>query len=369
MRALAITESDDHVCGRYRVRAFAGAVRSRGWSIETRGLARGLVARLRQFRDAKGFETVLLQRKLLPDWQLGLLRRQARALIFDFDDAVLYRDSYDPRGPHCPRRLRRFRRTVRAADAVIAGNAFLAEAAEAAGANPDRIRIIPTCIDLDRYPSPRMASTPRVDDGVELAWVGSSSTLAGLESTRGIWEAIGRDVSGARLRLICDRFPDFGPLAVVADPWSETSEAASLARADVGVSWIPDDLWSRGKCGLKVLQYGAAGLPTIANTVGVHPEMIHPGETGFLVDSTEAWVEAARSLRDDAGLASRMGDSARRAVEQCYSTEVWGQTFARVITGEATPSLPRPRSLPDQVGGPRGMIPRPDRRIADGTYR
>ena len=69
-----------------------------------------------------------------------------------------------------------------------------------------------------------------------------------------------------------------------------------MAAGGVGVSWVPDDLWSRGKCGLKVLQYQAAGLPVLANPVGVHPEMIEPGVTGWLPRSPREWVEAARAL-------------------------------------------------------------------------
>ena len=64
-------------------------------------------------------------------------------------------------------------------------------------------------------------------------------------------------------------------------PWTEASEAVEIAGADIGISWMPDDAWSRGKCGLKVLQYLAAGLPVVANPVGVQIEMVRHGETGF----------------------------------------------------------------------------------------
>src|SRR5262249_39565240 len=152
-----------------------------------------------------------------PSWQLYRLRRRARRLIFDFDDAVLYRDSYDPRGPLCRRRARRFARTVRLADAVIAGNEFLADRALRPRAGPDRVRVIPTCVEPGRY---RPAAHEGTGAGLALVWIGSTSTLQGLERQRTLWERIAREVPGVRLRVISGRIPDLGAMPVVAVPWS-----------------------------------------------------------------------------------------------------------------------------------------------------
>ncbi len=306
MRVLALIESVDHVCGRYRIRAFAPSLASAGATVTIQGIERGVVDRVRQLRHAADYDAVVLQRKLLPSWQLGLLRHRARRLIFDFDDAILYRDSNDPRGPQSRKRSARFKAVVQAADQVIAGNDFLAECAISGGAGPGRVRVIPTCIEVDRYPIHRRAVS---GDGIDLVWIGSSSTLAGLEARSDLWEQIGRDVDGTRLRLICDRPANFGPLRVVPIPWSEATEAAELARSDVGVSWLPVDLWSRGKCGLKVLQYQAAGLPVVANPVGVHPAMIVPGGTGYLPSTTDEWCEAHPDSEGRRGTATRDGSS------------------------------------------------------------
>src|SRR5262249_27988140 len=97
---------------------------------------------------------------------------------------------------------------------------------------------------------------------------------------------------------------------------------------------IPDDLWSRGKCGLKVLQYAAAGLPVVANPVGVHPEMIRHGETGFLASTPAQWIAAVRRLADDPALRVRMGRAARRHFESRYSiaagAAAWLEVLARL---------------------------------------
>jgi len=343
MKVLALVDALDHVCCRYRIGAFASALGAAGWQLTVEPVARGLAGRLVQIARTARFDVTIVQRKLLPRWQIRMIRQRSRRLIFDFDDAILFRDSYDPRGPQCPRRAARFAAVVGLADVVIAGNEFLAGCASRGGARAGRIAVIPTCVDIDAYPpSTRAGPGP----GLDLVWIGSSSTLRGLELQRPLWQRIGREVPGVRLRLICDRFPDFTPLPVVAVPWSEATEAAALAAGDVGVSWIPDDLWSRGKCGLKVLQYQASGLPVVTNSVGVHPALIEHGRTGFLVDTDDAWVEAVRALVADPARRLRMGAAARAAVASSYSVAAWEARFVAAVTGtgDGLPSLVAGRS-------------------------
>ena len=329
MNALALVDAPEHVCCRYRVRAFEPALLRAGISLRVEALATGLAARLAQLVGADRFDAVLLQRKLLPDWQIDILRWRARRLIFDFDDAVLYRDSYDPRGPHCRSRLRRFRKTVRAADLVLAGNDFLAAKAQEAGACCQQIRVQPTCVDTTLYTPCSNAERP----GLDLVWIGSSSTLQGLELQRTLWGRIGRAAPMSRLRIISDRFPSLEGISVENVPWAEATEARELARGDTGISWVPDDLWSRGKCGLKILQYQAAGLPVVANPVGVHRLMIEPGKTGYLPESAEEWVDAIRELAESRALRRRMGEAARASVETRYSVAEWSSAFVAAVSG------------------------------------
>src|SRR5207302_854567 len=95
------------------------------------------------------FDAVILQRRLPSRWELASLRREARRLIFDFDDAVFHRDSFSARGLESPRRRARFTAVVQAADVVVAGNAWLAERARAAGAA--YVVVVPTCVEPTTY--------------------------------------------------------------------------------------------------------------------------------------------------------------------------------------------------------------------------
>lgn len=336
MHLVALAESESHVCCRYRLSAFRLPLATAGHSLDIRSIPHSWFGRLTLGRgpDFARADAVVLQRKLLPRLTVARLRRRVRRLIFDFDDAVWLRDSYSAKGFDDPRRLRRFRATVRAADLVIAGNDYLAAEARR-WADPARVVVIPTCVDVRKYHPGAGSSAP----SLRLVWVGSSSTLRGLERFTPTLSAVGRAVPGVRLKLICDRFLDIPNLAVDRCPWNEATEAAELAAADVGIGWVPDDPWSRGKCGLKVLQYHAAGLPVVANPVGVHAELVRDGETGFQAETTEQWVNAIRRLADDAALRQRLGEAGRARAEAAYSVEAgarrWVEALARIEARQA----------------------------------
>lgn len=329
MQAIALIEGPDHVSARYRVQAFAPALMRAGCSLVMEPIPRGALDRVRLFSRLRGFDAVLLQRQLLSGPELRYLRRMARRLIYDFDDAMLYRDSYHRRGHQSRQRARRFAAIVQSADAIVAGNLFLKECAISEGAPQEKIRVIPTCVEPDRYPA---IARPRAE-GMELIWIGSSSTLAGLRMQRRMLERLGRELRGIRLRLVCDSFERFDPLPVVDTVWSGAAEASVLAAADVGISWVPDDVWSRGKCGLKLLQYGAARLPAITNPVGVHKEIIREGFNGLLAASEEQWIDAVRRLAADPDLRIMMGRNARALVEQSYSVAAHAAAFVSAVLG------------------------------------
>lgn len=131
------------------------------------------------------------------------------------------------------------------------------------------------------------------------------------------------------MKVVSDVFPELAGVTVLQKTWSSQSEAEELAEADIGISWLPDDPWSRGKCGLKVLQFMAAGLPVVANPVGANCEMVIPGETGFLARTPAEWAESIQRLAADPALRARLGAAGRRRVEQEYSVARWSDEFVR----------------------------------------
>jgi glycosyltransferase involved in cell wall biosynthesis len=328
VKTIALIEAPGHVSARYRIAAFVPALRNVGCSLTFAVIPRSALNRLLLFSKLRAFDAVLLQRRLLPGYQLKYLRLNARRLIFDFDDLVFCHDSYDPRGIVSVQRERQFRMLMSAADEVIAGSSFLRESAVTNGAKENAVHVIPTSVDPSKYPP----ADHRSKEILDLVWIGSSSTLKGLERCRELFENLADRFSTIRLRLICDRFPDFTRPPIVSIPWNEATEAAELAAGDIGISCVPDDLWSKGKCGLKILQYYAASLPVIANSVGVHTEMIRSGITGMLADTDEQWLEAI-CLLSQPEVRRRMGKVAREYVQQQYSVDANRDKFVDLVAG------------------------------------
>ena len=127
-------------------------------------------------------------------------------------------------------------------------------------------------------------------------------------------EELGTRFSNLVLRIICNTFFDLQHLAVEQRQWSLHGQLLDLVSADIGLAPLPDNRYTRGKCGFKILQYAAAGLPSVASPVGVNAEHVQHGVTGFHAASHADWVEKLTQLIEDTPLRTRMGQAAQEGM-------------------------------------------------------
>jgi len=330
---IALIEGVDHVCYRYRLKAFLPELERHSIEVEPQPIVRGVLSRTRQLLRLRHADGTFVQRKLFSLPELLVLRAMTRRLIYDFDDAVFQRDSFAGKPPESYQRRGRFRATVKQADLVLGGNDYLCQQARRCAPAAKIVRI-PTCVDPRLYSE---AEHRRVGAKVELVWIGSRSTMASLMELGDHLRKAAAMIGSLTLKVVCDTLPEIPGIEVRACPWASETEAAELASADIGIAWLPADLWSLGKCGLKVLQYMAAALPVVANPVGVHGEMVRPGETGFLAETPEQWAEAIARLATDPACRRQMGTAARRKVQAEYSVNTWAPRLAGLITQTLQP--------------------------------
>jgi hypothetical protein len=322
MHLLVITSNPNRASFRYRIAAHLDVLRCAGIDCTVARLPRGCLKRRSLFASAERSDAVLLQRSLLTAWDAFWLGRCGPRVIYDFDDAVMYAD----RRPAQASRLRahRFGRSVALSRMVLAGNDYLAEQARRYNAN---VRVLPTGLDLGPY----RESVPRGDDGtVRLVWIGSQSTLPYLEEIGPALDEIGRRFPHVILRMICDEFLDLTVMKVEKRQWSKDTEVADLSAGDIGLAPLPDNQFTRGKCGFKILQYQAAGLPVVASPVGVNAQYVQDGISGFLARDFAQWVDRLHALVENPELRTTLGCCGRRAVER-FGVRIIGEQFCRLI--------------------------------------
>ena len=190
------------------------------------------------------------------------------------------------------------------------------------------MEIAPTGLDLAAY-----AAHPRApDDGGTLVWIGLAENLPYLELLR---PALGRLAARTplRLRVVSSAFPDWPEVPIERVPWSEATQISALAGASIGVMPLADDDWSRGKCAFKLLQYMAAGLPSVASPVGENKVVVTPNETGLLAASDEEWERALATLLSSPIERRRLGRAGRESLRERFDVTSIASRTADLVTG------------------------------------
>ncbi|MFL5864781.1 MAG: glycosyltransferase [Solirubrobacteraceae bacterium] len=260
-------------------------------------------------------------RSLIP---VPLLEFSTRVDAYDFDDALFAGSgSGTPRGSRMIKgEARRWHRYVTMARLVVAGNAHLADAARR---HASRVEVVPSCVDPPRYRLREHGD----HSPVTIGWIGSPTTSGFLKPLLPVLERLNRDRLRARLLTV-----GAAPLPphrwLEQRPWSLEREATDLADFDVGVMPLPDTTWTRGKCGYKVLQYFAAGIPVVASPVGVSARLVAP-ERGRLAASDSDWSVALGELAADTETRRQLGAAGRRLVEREYSYGRWAPELAQML--------------------------------------
>lgn len=312
---------------RFRVLQYVEPLRAFGINLEVVELSRRRGERRLSLDAAADFDAVLLHRKLLNRFDYARLRRRARWLIYDFDDAVMFRDS-NASQYRSGMRERKWERLVSGADMIIAGNNYLA--ALAAEYNSE-VTIIPTAINLDNFTGESSRTS-----GLIIGWMGTASNFIYLSLIKDSMEALLIDHPELIFRVVSDQTPDLPGLSIDSKRWSESEELSDLAGFDIGIMPIFDDPWARGKCAFKILQYYASYLPVVCSPVGANRDVVEEGVNGYFASSPGEWRQRLEELLTSAGERKVMGRAGRKVVEDKYSLDVMAPRLARVLSASGS---------------------------------
>lgn len=324
MKVLFLIQGQEVAASRYRVLQYLPYLESKGVKAEVTtypATARDLCA---FFHNLPHYDCLFLQRKRFHGLFLKLLKKRAKKIIYDFDDAVMYKNS-KASSPYSATRQKRFAAMIRASDSVIAGNTFLREQAEQYSSH---VITIPTVINQDRYPQKKYNPEKKK---VTIGWIGDHGSIHYLEKMRPVFEKLGQKYPQVELEIICDIFFDCVNIPVVKRVWSVEHEIEYLHELDIGVMPLIRDPWSEGKCGLKILQYFGVGVPAVCTPVGVNKDVVREGFNGYFASSQEEWVEKLSLLIEDREKQKTMGLNGREAVFRSFSLASCAPIFYDVL--------------------------------------
>jgi glycosyltransferase involved in cell wall biosynthesis len=288
--------------------------------------------RLVRLLNSRSFDLLWIEKQLFPwfpPWFERVLAVLRIPYVVDYDDAVFHR--YDLHPHPIPRLLlgKSINTVMRLAATVVVGNEYLAERARYSGAG--RVEMLPSVVDTKRYSIREESGSP-----IRVGWIGSPVTAPYLGMISDALEEASQKVN---MRLVLVGAGGQDPLPNMEKellPWGEDTEVANIRSFDVGIMPLPDGPFERGKCGYKLVQYMASGLPVIASPVGANLRMVEQGKTGFLASSEADWVQALVLLSWNSKLRSEMGKVGRLKVEQEYSLQVTAPRLFKILTSAAS---------------------------------
>lgn len=157
-----------------------------------------------------------------------------------------------------------------------------------------------------------LSVTRRRNDRVTVGWAGGSSHLMDIAAVAG------------PLRDVLDAHPDAGMHFTGVDyspllgrdcrftPWERNVwDYYRQVDFDIGLCPLADHPFNYSKSHLKALDYGALGIPVIAQDLPPYSEFVVDGVTGYLVRGEDEWRVRLTELINDEAAREEMGAKGR----------------------------------------------------------
>lgn len=283
--------------------------------------------RLKDVFRAKDFDIIFVFREAMMTGTTFFekqFKKSGAKIIFDFDDAIWKHDvSEGNKKLAWLKRPEKTNELMAMADLVFAGNQYLADYAFQFNKS---VAIVPSTIDLNYYrlPSKKFTETAPVIIG----WSGSLTTIEHFKLIVPVFRKL-KEKYGNQVAFKVLGVPEYKneELGIDGIKWTPETEVAEISSFDIGVMPLPDNEWSKGKCGMKGLQYMALEVATVMSAVGVNNHIIQNGENGFLASSDEEWIAKISLLINSKELREKMGKAGRETVAKSYSLQAIQQDY------------------------------------------
>ena len=262
--------------------------------------------------DASRFDLIFIQRPTFPFTSLPerFVTRINQNTIFDVDDAIWH----DSKNNVNYFRKKTFDKNVTLCRYLICGNDYLAAAAN----KPNKTRVIPTVIDSEKY-TPGLSQHQHKK--TVIGWMGTASNFISLKTIVPALLEILKKFPNVIVRLVSN--DSFLPLAghpqVQEIVWNKEDEVSLLRSFDIGLMPLIDNTVTKGKCGFKMIQYMAVGVPVIVSPIGANISILDDQKAGLFASTKSEWIESLALQINDSQMRKEMGETGRARAVKYYS--------------------------------------------------
>src|SRR6056300_18496 len=272
--------------------------------------------------NAARFDIIFLQRKLVPIPYFFILRFLAKKIIYDFDDAIFLNSS----GDFSKKRYKRFKYICKKSDLIFSGNQYLQSFAKKI--NPKTF-ILPTCLNTKDYQVKARKSKQYID----LVWVGHKSTVKYLLTVIPLFKKANEKIKKLRILNVSNVNLSSSKLKIKNISWREDTQHKYIKSAWMGLAPLDSSNWSNGKYAFKLIQYSAAGIPTLSSNVGVNGELIRNYKNGVLIKKDTDWGKAIFRLQANKDIYKKMANNCSLLAKE-FDQIVNYQNMKSLITNE-----------------------------------
>jgi glycosyltransferase involved in cell wall biosynthesis len=296
------------------------------------GISTGYGRRLALLLRVPAYDFVFIHREAAPigppilEWFIAKVLR--KNIIYDFDDAIwLANTSVANRIASGLKWHQKVASICRWAYKNSCGNAYLAAYAQQFNSNSV---VNPTTIDTEHLHNQVRDQT--TSGRLIIGWTGTHSTLKYLDQLVPVLANLEAEGLDFEFRVISNQHPALPLRSLVFIPWSKETEIADLLTFNIGLMPLQDDMWAKGKCAFKALQYMSLGIPALVSPVGMNTDVVQHGYNGFVCASPSEWEANLRLLLINPKLRQQLGRAARATVEEQYSVESNTSNFLNLFT-------------------------------------
>ena len=285
----------------------------------------GFKRRINDIFAMRDYDFVFIHREAAPigppviEWVIAKILK--KRIIYDFDDAIWLSNTSEHN-----QIIARFKwhdkvkHICQWSYKVSCGNEYLADFARLYNQN---VIINPTTIDtVNLHNRVKDQNTARVVIG----WTGTHSTSQYLQNIIPVIEKLEK-THDFTFAVISN-----GPLNINLKSlryirWNKDTEMDDLIQFNIGLMPLIDDKWAKGKCGFKALQYMSLGIPAIVSPVGVNTKIVDHGINGSVCTTPQEWEAAIAKYLTQPALRTKIGEAARKKIEQSYSVKSNASNF------------------------------------------